>query len=301
MAATSRATARPRRSVLYMPGANPRALEKAKAIAADTLIFDCEDSVAPDAKDAAMPTVVEALKGGGYGNREIVIRINGLSTEWGERDLDMAAKAGPDAILVPKINSGADVKDIEARLTKAGAPAHTKLWIMMETPIAMLSAREIAAVAAEKDSRLVAFVLGTNDLVKELFARHTPERLPLVTSLGLGLLAARAYGLLCFDGVYNEIDNAQGLEEVCKQGAAFGFDGKTLIHPGQVDAANRAFSPSLEEVAWSRTIIAAFDAPEAKGKGVLRVDGKMVELLHAESARRVVAIADMIAKAQTAA
>jgi citrate lyase subunit beta/citryl-CoA lyase len=297
MAVASRAPIRPRRSVLYMPGANPRALEKAKTIAADSLIFDCEDSVAPDAKDGAIDTVCTALAGGGYGNREIIIRVNGLGTPWGAKDLELACKAGPDAILVPKINSPQDVQDIETRMHKAGAPARTKLWAMMETPIAILGACEIATTALEPDSRLVAFVMGTNDLIKEIFGAHTPERLPQITALSLCLLAARACGLACIDGVYNDIDNAQGLEAVCKQGAEFGFDGKTLIHPSQVEITNRVFSPSPEDVSWSRTIIAAFDAPEAKGKGVLRVEGKMVELLHVASARRVVAVAEMIAKA----
>jgi len=284
---------RPRRSVLYMPGSNARAIEKARALPADSLILDLEDAVAPEAKADARVLVTQALAEGGFGHREIVIRVNGLETQWGRDDMAAAISAGPDAILVPKINSEADVVKAEAAL--AQAPGHTALWCMIETPLAILNIHEIAARAAEPQSRLQAFVMGTNDLAKELFAAHTPDRLPLMTSLGFALVAARAYGLAILDGVHNDIKDESGFEQACLQGRDMGFDGKTLIHPSQLATANRLFSPSPEQVAFSRKVIEAFARPENTGKAVLMVDGKMVELLHAATARRLVALADAIA------
>ncbi len=284
--------ARPRRSVLYMPGSNARALEKAKTLPADALILDLEDAVAPDAKPVARDQVCAAVRQGGYGKREVIIRVNGIDTEWGPADLQAAVQAGPDAILVPKVDTGESVRVVDALMTKAGAPSHTKLWVMMETPLAMLHAEDIAAAARE--TRLDAFVMGTNDLVKDLLALHTPERLPLVTGLSLSMLAGRAYGLTMIDGVFNGIRDMDGFVQACRQGLEFGFDGKTLIHPSQVGPCNRIFTPDAQAVAWGRQIIAEFDKPENAAKGVVQVEGRMVELLHAEQARRLVAMAEAI-------
>lgn len=292
------APARPRRSVLYMPGSNARALEKARTLPADALILDLEDAVAPDAKEEARRQVCEAVKAGGYGKREVIIRVNALTTEWGEADIAAAAAAGPDGILVPKINSAAEVETASKLMDKAGAKPDMQLWAMMETPVAMLQAQTIAAAAA--DTRMTAWVMGTNDIAKELRCAHTPERMPMMTSLGLCLLAARAYGLAILDGVYNDIKNEDGFAAMCEQGRDLGFDGKTLIHPSQVEPCNRIFSPDPAEVAFSRQIIDAFKLPENAGKGVLKVEGRMVELLHAEIAERVVAIADAIAELEAA-
>jgi citrate lyase subunit beta/citryl-CoA lyase len=281
--------ARPRRSVLYMPGSNARALEKARDIPADALILDLEDAVAPDAKEEARAQVCAAAKQGGYGKREIVIRVNGLDTPWGLADIAAAVAAGPHAILVPKINSAADVERAEEALTDA-----------IETPLAMLNIQAIAAKAREPGSRMSVWVMGTNDIAKELRAAHTPDRVPMLASLGLALIAARAYGLVILDGVYNDIKNEDGFAAICEQGRDMGFDGKTLIHPSQVGPCNGIFSPDPETVAFARKTIEAFELPENKGKGVLKVDGKMVEILHAEIARRTVAIADAIAELETA-
>lgn len=291
---------RPRRSVLYMPGTNARAMEKAKGIPADALILDLEDAVAPDAKVDARTQVCDAVKGGGYGKREMIIRTNGLDTPWGEDDIKAAVAAGPDAVLVPKINSVEDVQIATDLMNAAGAAPNMALWAMMETPIAMLDARDIAAQARQEGARLTTFVMGTNDIAKELFCLQTPDRLPMITALSLTLLAARAYGVTVIDGVYNEIQNADGFIQVCQQGVEFGFDGKTLIHPSQVGPCNRIFSPPEEDVAWSRTILEAFEQPENQNKGVIKVEGKMVELLHADNAKRVVAIADAIADLEAA-
>ena len=282
---------RPRRSVLYMPGANERALEKAKALPADAIIFDLEDAVAPDAKADARERVCAAVTSGEYGGRELTIRVNGLDTEWHAADLAAAAKAGPAAVVVPKVNSAAEVAAIEAGLEAAGAPDHTKIWAMVETPVAMLHAEEIA-LASE---RLTLFVMGTNDLAKELHAEHVPGRQPLLTGLGLALLAARATGKVILDGVYNDIKNEDGFEAECVQGRQMGFDGKTLIHPSQLEPANRIFGPSEAEIEQSRKIIAAFEEAEADGRGVVTVDGRMVENIHVDNARRVLAQADAIA------
>lgn len=286
--------ARPRRSVLYMPGSNGRALEKAKEIPADALILDLEDAVAPDAKEEARAQVCGAVKLGGYGKREIAIRVNALDTPWGMDDIKAAVAAGPDAILVPKINSAADVERAENALSDAGALGRVQLWCMIETPLALLNIQSIAAKAREPGSRMCVWVMGTNDIAKELRAAHTPDRTPMLASLGLALLAARAYGLVILDGVYNDIKNEDGFAAICEQGRDMGFDGKTLIHPSQVGPCNEIFSPDPETVAFARKTIEAFEQPENRGKGVLKVDGKMVEILHAEIAKRTVAIADAI-------
>ena len=292
-------TARPRRSVLYMPGSNARALEKAKEIPADALILDLEDAVAPDAKEEARKQVCDAVKAGGYGKREIAIRVNGLDTAWGKADIAAAVAAGPDAVLVPKINTPEDVARAEAEMASAGAPETMQLWCMIETPLAMLNIKEIAA-KAETSPRMNVWVMGTNDIAKELRCQHTPDRMPMMTSLGLAMLAARAYGLVILDGVYNDIKDEDGFVAVCEQGRDLGMDGKTLIHPSQVGPCNRIFSPDAETVEFSRKVIEAFDLAENRGKGVLKVDGKMVEILHAEIARRVVNVADQIAELEKA-
>lgn len=292
--------ARPRRSVLYMPGSNARALEKAREIPADALILDLEDAVAPDAKEEARAQVCAAAKQRGYGKREIAIRVNGLDTPWGLADIEAAVAAGPDAILVPKINSAADVERAEHALSEAGARSDIQLWCMIETPLAMLNIQAIAAKAREPGSRMSVWVMGTNDIAKELRAAHTPDRVPMLASLGLALIAARAYGLVILDGVYNDIKNEDGFAAICEQGRDMGFDGKTLIHPSQVGPCNTIFSPDPETVAFARKTIEAFELPENKGKGVLKVDGKMVEILHAEIAKRTVAIADAIAELEKA-
>ena len=280
---------RPRRSVLYMPGANTRALEKAREIAADALIFDLEDAVAPDAKVEARRNVVGAAQSGTYGRREIVIRCNGLATEWGRDDVLAIARSGADAILVPKLEGARDVAEVAAVLEAGGAPKDMAIWGMMETPKGMLNAAEIAGA-----QRLVCFVMGTNDLVKDLRAQHTPMRLPMITALGLAMLAARAHGLAILDGVYNDIRDEDGFRAQCRQGVELGFDGKTLIHPGQVGPCNEIFAPSEAELAQSGRIVAAFEAARTAGKGVVTLDGRMIENLHVEEARRRLALADAI-------
>ena len=279
-------TIRPRRSVLYMPGSNARALEKARALPADALILDLEDAVAPDAKALARAQVCEVVKAKSFGKREVAIRINALSTAWGPDDLAAAAEAEPDAILVPKVSSPADLAAVEARL----GGREVALWAMMETPLAILKAADIAGAGG----RLACLVMGTNDLIKEFHGVHTQDRQNLSAALGLSVAAARAFGLAIIDGVYNDINNTDGFHGSCKQGRAFGFDGKTLIHPSQIDPCNAAFAPSPEEVEAARKIIAAFDKPENKGKGAISLDGRMVELLHADIARQTVALADAI-------
>jgi citrate lyase subunit beta / citryl-CoA lyase len=283
---------RPRRSVLYMPGANERALEKAKSLAADALILDLEDAVAPDAKVDARKRVCDAAASGEYGHREVTIRLNGLDTPWHREDLRAAATAGPAAVVVPKVNSAADVHAIERALEDAGAPDATAIWAMIETPVAMLRAEEIAAASP----RLTVLVLGTNDLVKELHAQHVPGRAPLLTALSLALLAARAAGKVILDGAYNDVKNLEGFEAECVQGRALGFDGKTLIHPGQIESCNRLFAPSAEDVATSRRIIEAFEAAQREGRGVVTVDGRMIENLHVDEARRILAVEEAIAR-----
>ena len=287
---------RPRRSVLYMPGANTRALEKARTLLADALIFDLEDAVAPDAKQAARDNVVAAARSKGYGKREIAIRCNGIGTQWGKADVAAIATSGADAILVPKVESAADVASIVALLDAAGAPQSMAVWAMMETPKGILRADEIAGA----HPRLQLFVMGTNDLVKDMRARHTPMRLPMVTALGLGMLAARAHGLTILDGVYNDIQDAAGFKAVCQQGLEMGFDGKTLIHPSQVEPCNEVFAPSTSELEMAGKIVVAFKTAQAEGKGVVTVDGRMIENLHVEQAERALALAAAIRELQAA-
>ena len=285
---------RPRRSVLYMPGSNARALEKAKSIPADALILDLEDAVAPEAKETARVQVCAAVKAGGYGHRELVIRVNALDTPWGKADIEAAAAAAPDAILLPKPGTGADIVRATEALAHAGAPDKTRLWAMIETPLAILNVADIASASQRQGARLACFVLGLNDLVKETRADLSINRRPALYWLSAALTAARAYGLDALDGVYNNFRDAEGYKRECVHGRRLGFDGKTLIHPDQVAVANEVFAPPEAEVAFARKIIAAFAQPESKGKGVITVEGRMVELLHAEMAARTVAIAEAI-------
>lgn len=277
----------PLRSVLYMPSSNERALDKAKAIACDGLILDLEDAVAPDAKPAAREAAAAAASSGDYGRRTVTIRVNGLGTEWHDADLEAASQAGPAGIVVPKVNSAEEVRGLVAAMEKAGAPDHTRLWAMVETPQAIFDVREIAAAS----DRLAVLVMGTNDLVKELYAEHVPGRAPLLTSLSLSVLAARAAGVQILDGVYNDVKDTDGFLAECRQGREMGFDGKTLIHPGQVEGANEAFAPSEQAVADARGILEAW---EARDSGVVTYNGRMVENLHVESARRTLSTHDAI-------
>jgi len=290
------AAVRPRRSVLYMPGSNARALEKGKSLPADALILDLEDAVAPDAKESARAQVAEAVQQGGYGHREILIRVNGPDSQWGNDDIQAVAKSGADAILLPKVESAAPVQRIDAWLTDLGAPSSLALWCMVETPMGVLKAEEIAGASP----RLAGFVMGTSDLAKDLHAAHTPMRLPMLTALGIALLAGRAHGLTLIDGVHLDLNDDDGFAASCRQGVELGFDGKSLIHPKQVAATNTAFAPSADEVEFSRRIIAAHAEAAAEGKGVVVVDGRLVENLHVEAAQRLVALADAIAAVETA-
>jgi citrate lyase subunit beta/citryl-CoA lyase len=291
------ATPRPRRSVLYMPGANTRAMEKARGLPADALILDLEDAVAPEAKPAARANIAAALAAGGYGKRELVVRVNALATPWGYDDMVAAAAMRLDAVLLPKVESADAVRQAEAVLIGAGAPPGVALWCMMETPLAMLHAEEIAAASP----RVACLVMGTSDLAKDLNAQHTRDRLPMLTALGLCLLAARAYRLAILDGVHLDLADDEGFSAACRQGRELGFDGKTLIHPKTIAAANAAFAPAAEEVEQSRRIIAAHAAAQAAGKGVVLVDGKLIENLHVEAAHRTVALAERIAEMGSAA
>lgn len=284
------AAARPRRSVLYMPGSNARALEKGRSLPADGLILDLEDAVAPDAKDSARDQIVSALGEGGYGKREIQIRTNGLNTPWGYADIVAAAKTSADAILLPKVESADTVRQVATIMEAEGAHEDMRIWCMMETPLAMLSAKEIAGA----HPKLGGFVMGTSDLAKDLNCAHTPDRQPMITSLGLCLLAARAYGLAILDGVHLDLSDEDGFAAFCQQGRDMGFDGKTLIHPKTIAAANRAFAPSDDDVAWARKIIAAHEDAASKGQGVVVVDGKLIENLHVVSAQKLVTMADLI-------
>ncbi len=286
----------PYRSVLYMPGSRPRALEKARSLPADALILDLEDAVAPAEKPRARDLVAAAVETGGYGRRRLIVRINGLDTEWGADDLARAAAAGPDAILLPKVEFPADVIRAAALLEAAGGPEHTRIWAMMETPRGVLN----AAAVAGAHPLLEGFVLGTNDLVKDLGAAHTPDRLPLIASLGLCLLAARAEGLVCVDGVYNAFQDAEGLRAACRQGRDMGFDGKTLIHPDQIAVANEVFAPSADDLELAEAQVAAFEAAEARGEGVAVVEGRIVENLHVASARQLLARAAAIGALEAA-
>jgi citrate lyase subunit beta/citryl-CoA lyase len=281
-----------------MPGSNARALEKARELPADGLIFDLEDAVAPEAKAMARGLIKQALQKGGFGDREVLVRINGLDTRWWVDDLHAVADCRPDAVLVPKISTAHQLQDLAARIVDMGTDPHIRVWAMMETPLAMLNVGEIAEAALDSETRLSGFVMGTNDLAKDTRARIVPGRAPMVPWLANCIAAARAFGIEILDGVYNDLGNADGFAAECAQARDLGFDGKTLIHPKQIEACNAAFSPAPEEVAAARKIIAAFDLPENAGKGVIQIEGRMVERLHAEMARRIVEIADMIAARQ---
>ena len=286
-------TLRPRRSVLYMPASNQKAIDKARTLPCDAVILDLEDAVAPDAKDLAREQAVAAVKAGGFGRREVILRVNGLETPWGAADLAAAALAGPDAVLVPKINNGGDVARYNNHLDRA--PAHTRLWAMIETGRVLFHLEGVAQAA--ETSRLSGWVMGTNDLVKETGARLTTTREALWAPLSLSVAAAKAYGLIILDGVFNGLDDPQGFEAQCRQGLEFGFDGKTLIHPNQVETANAVFAPTGDEVAFARAVIAAFALPENASKGAIRVDGKMAERLHLAQAEKIVAVAEAIGAA----
>jgi citrate lyase subunit beta / citryl-CoA lyase len=286
-----RTAIRPRRSVLYMPGSNARALEKAQTLPADGFIFDLEDAVGPDAKEAARDAVCEAMRTRDYGRKERLVRVNALCTPWGYQDLVRASSCGADAILLPKIESADAVRQAEAVMAASGAPDGMALWCMIETPLGVLHAEAIAT----SSPRLAGFVMGTSDLTKDLRAQHTRERLPQLASLSIALLAARAYGLAIVDGVHLDLNDDEGFERACVQGRELGFDGKTLIHPKTIEAANRVFAPSAEEVAWARKIAEAHDRARTEGKGVVVVDGKLIESLHVEAARRTVALSEAIA------
>ena len=283
-------TYRPRRSVLYMPAANERALEKAKDIQADALIFDLEDAVAPDSKEVAREQACAAAASSEYGNRELTIRCNGLDTPWGKDDVLAAAAAGPAAVVIPKVDGSSYLDEISELLNQGGAPSSTQIWAMVETPIGILHVEEIA-----RHERMSVMVMGTNDMAKELRASITADRQALLPYLAMCLLSARAAGVAILDGVYNDIKDESGFEDVCVQGAEMGFDGKTLIHPNQVAPTNEIFSPSLDELDFHRRIIEEFEAAEKDGRGVLTVDGKMIENLHVDEARRALAVADAIA------
>lgn len=284
--------ARPRRSVLYMPGANTRALEKGRSLPADGIILDLEDAVTPDKKAEARENILKATGEGGYGSRELLLRINALNSPWGYEDARAAAKAKVHGVLIPKVESADEVRQVEAILEANGAPDELAIWCMMETPRGMLRAEEIAGASP----RLAGFVMGTSDLAKDLHCHHTTMRLPMITSLGLCLLAARAYGLAILDGVYLDLNDDEGFRASCVQGLELGFDGKTLIHPKTIEAANEVFAPSEDEIAFSRRIIEAHAEAEREGKGVVLVDGKLIENLHVENAKRLVRMAEAIAK-----
>ena len=288
-------TIRPRRSVLYMPGSNARAIEKARTLPADGIIIDLEDAVAPDAKVQARDQVAAAVKAGGFGAREVFIRVNGIDTPWHADDMAAAARAAPDAILVPKINNSEQLEMVGRRLLDMGTNHKTRIWAMIETPIAILNIADIAAAAKDSETRLSGFVLGTNDLAKETSAPLVAGRAPMLSWITSCVLAARAYGIAILDGVYNDIGNAQGFIEECEQGRDLGMDGKTLIHPNQIAPCNETFSPSDAEIAQARKFIAAFELPENADKGAIMLDGRMVERMHADIARRTVAVADAIA------
>jgi citrate lyase subunit beta/citryl-CoA lyase len=283
--------ARPRRSALYMPGSNAKALAKARELPTDAVILDLEDSVSPDAKVAARAQVMQAVREGGFGSREVVVRVNGAHTPWGEADLEAAIAAAPDAILLPKIDGPGGIMLAARALSDARAPEKTRLWAMMETPMAILSAGSIAATAADPTARLEVLVMGLNDLAKETRARLVPGRAAFSTWLALCVAAARAHGCDILDGVYNDIADLRGFRAECEQGREMGLDGKTLIHPSQIDTCNEVFAPSATEVASARAIIDAFRLPENIGKGVIQLNGRMVERLHAELAERTLTIA----------
>ncbi|MBT5413611.1 MAG: CoA ester lyase [Rhodospirillaceae bacterium] len=288
-------TVRPRRSALYMPGSNARALEKGRSLPADILILDLEDAVAPDAKENAREQIAAAIREGGYGAREIVVRINALDTPWGRADLEAVASLGADAILLPKVEDARMVQNAELLMNTHGAPRKTAIWCMIETPRGVLHADRIAG----SDRRLGCLVMGTSDLAKDLHAAHTPDRLPMVAALGHCVLAARAHGLAILDGVHLDLDDDEGFAQSCRQGREFGFDGKTLIHPKTIAAANEIFAPGEAELAQARKIIAAHAEAQAAGKGVVVVDGRLIENLHVEDAQRLVAMGKAIARRES--
>lgn len=286
---------RPRRSVLFMPGSNARALEKARNLAADGIVLDVEDSVAPDAKGLARDQIAQAIAARGFGKREVLIRTNALDSPWWMDDVTMAAKAGPDGILVPKISSVEDLGTIAQCLREAGAAPSIRVWAMIETARAVLHAEELAAASRNVAPRLAGFVFGPNDISRETRIKMLPGRLTMLPMITHCILAARAYGLEILDGPYSDFSDVNGFALECSQARDLGFDGKTLIHPGQIDACNAIFTPPPEEVAYARKIIAAFELPENAARGAISLDGQMVERLHAEMARRTIAIADSIA------
>jgi len=288
-------TFRPRRSVLYMPGSNARAIEKARTLPADGVILDLEDAVAPEAKEQARQQVADAVKAGGFGGREVFIRVNGIEAPWHADDLYAAAHAGPDGILVPKVGQVDTLELIGQRLLDMKCDLKTRVWAMIETPEAIFNINALAATARDSETRLAGFVMGTNDLAKETRARILPGRAPMLPWLTTCVLAAREFGIDILDGVYNDIANVDDFAAECAQARDLGFDGKTLIHPNQIEPCNAAFSPTPDEVAQARRMIAAFDLPENKDKGVVQIEGRMVERMHAEMARRTVAIAEAIA------
>lgn len=287
---------RPRRSALYLPGSNARAVEKAKTLPTDAVILDLEDAVVPEMKTQARDAVCAAVKAGGYGLRELVIRINGLGTAWGEADLAAAAAAAPAAILLPKVSTSEDVLEAGRRLRALGAPETVRVWAMIETPLAILQAKDIAAVAQDGASRLDCFVMGTNDLAKDTRARLAPGRAAMMSWLMTALAAARAHGIDILDGVYNDLSDESGFRAECVEGRDCGFDGKTLIHPGQIAVANEIFAPSRDDIERARDIVALFELPENAGKGAVSYNGRMVERLHAEMAQRTLALAEAIAR-----
>jgi len=288
-------TARPRRSVLYMPGSNPRALAKAHTLAADALILDLEDSVSPEQKTQARELVAAAVRQGGFGRREVVVRINALQSPWGKEDLAVAVAVGPDAVLLPKVDGPGSIMQAARQLREAGARQNIRLWAMMETPLAVLNAGAIAAAAADPASRLEALVMGLNDLAKETRARLSPGRPAMTPWLSICVAAARAHGVDIVDGVFNDIADLDGFRAECEQGRDFGLDGKTLIHPSQIEICNEVFAPTRKEVEAASEIIAAFEEPANQGKGAIQISGRMVERLHADMAKRTLAIAAALA------
>ncbi|WP_029354587.1 CoA ester lyase [Bosea sp. 117] len=288
-------TVRPRRSVLYMPGSNARALEKARTLAADSLILDLEDAVAPDAKATAREQIAASVAAGGFGPREVVIRVNGTDTPWFADDLAMAAKAKPDAVLIPKVSDVETLVSVGRQLDALGAPREVRVWAMVETPLGVLRATDIALAAKDPVTRLSMFVLGTNDLAKETGTRIVPGRLPMLAWLSTAILAARAGGIEIVDGVWNAFQDVEGFTAECAQAAELGFDGKTLIHPAQIGPCNAAFTPPDGEIELARQVIAVFDQPENAGKGVIQIEGRMFERMHADIARKTVALAEAIA------
>src|ERR1700756_4364577 len=288
-------TVRPRRSVLYMPGSNARALEKARNLAADGLILDLEDAVAPDAKALARDQIAQAVAARGFGKREVLIRINALDTPWWIDDITMAGKARPDGILVPKISSVADLNAIADRLSDINADTSIRVWAMIETARAVLDADKLAAAAKDSETRLAGFVFGPNDISRETRIRMQPGRAAMIPMITHCILATRAHGLEILDGPYSDFSNIDGFGQECTQARDLGFDGKTLIHPSHIDACTAVFTPPAEDVAEARKIIAAFELPENVSRGAIQLDGRMVERLHAEMAKRTIAIADAIA------